>query len=112
MGRIGGLGSPLLLVLFVALGFACRGPEVQEVRGVLVGVQSTQLVHAEAITLRDGGGVTWTFTVSPEVADNGEHPTTASHLRQHMAGADPVIVRYRETPEGIMAVRILDGAGP
>ena len=33
-----------------------------------------------------------------------------SHLRQHMMLGDPVIIRYRDTSDGPVAVRILDVA--
>ncbi len=75
---------------------------------MLVDVQSREIVNADSITVRDDGGVLHTFRVSPEVASNREHPNTASHLRQHMAVADPVIVRYRTTGEEQVAVQILD----
>jgi hypothetical protein len=79
-------------------------------RGILVDVQSREIVNADSATVKDANGDLHTFRISPEVAANPEHANTASHLRQHMLNADPVIVRYRETPEGPLAVRILDAA--
>jgi hypothetical protein len=93
--------------IVMALVTGCR-PESLEVRGVLVDVQSREIVNADAITLRDEAGALHTFRVSPEVATDREHPNTASHLRQHLALADPVIVRYRDTAEGRLAVQIVD----
>jgi hypothetical protein len=88
---------------------ACaRGSSDREIRGILVEVQSHQIVNADEVTLRDADGELHTFRVDPEVASNPDHPNTASHLRQHMINADPVIIRYRDTPEGPVAVRILD----
>jgi len=92
------------------LGLACSGPSEQEARGILVDVQSREIVNADAVTLRDETGASRTFRVSPEVASNPEHPNTASHLRQHMAAGDPVIVRFRDSPDGLLAVLILDAA--
>jgi len=83
-------------------------PTSNEVRGLLIDVQSREIVNADAVTLRDATGAEWTLRVSPEVAANREHPNTASHLRQHMTNADPVIVQYRETTEGLLATRIFD----
>jgi hypothetical protein len=83
-----------------------------EVRGVLVDVQSREIVRADALTVRDAAGTLYTFGVSPEVAENSDHPVTAAHLRQHMTAGDPVLVRYRSTPEGPIAVRVLDAASP
>jgi len=88
--------------------FARSLPQTQEIRGVLIDVQSREIVNADAVTLRDEGGVDRTFRVSPEVANNSEHPNSASHLRQHMMLADPVIIRYHNTADGPVAVRILD----
>lgn len=91
-----------------ALVVACGSSGEQEIRGILVDVQAQEIVNAEAVTLRNGNGQLHTFRVSPEVASNPEHANTASHLRQHMVSADPVIIRYRETPDGALALRILD----
>jgi hypothetical protein len=100
--------SALVIVWTVlALAVGC-GQKPLEVRGVLVDVQSREIVNADAITLRDEGGTLHTFRVSPEVATDREHPNTASHLRQHLALADPVIVRYRATAEGPLAFQIVD----
>lgn len=77
---------------------------------MLVDVQSSEIVHAEAITLRDDRGTLHTFRVSPQVAEDREHPNTASHLRQHMAAADPVVVRFLDTDEGRLATQIRDAA--
>lgn len=83
-----------------------------EVRGLLVDVQAQEIVHAEALTVRDAAGALHTFRVSAEVAENSDHPVSASHLRQHMAAGDPVIVRFRMAPEGALAVRVLDVPSP
>jgi hypothetical protein len=81
---------------------------VHMVQGVLTGVQARSLVEAETITLRDEHGHTFVFQVDPEVMTNQESPQSASHLRQHMALAEPVLVRYRESPNGLVALRIID----
>ena len=78
------------------------------VRGVLVDLQASSLVHATRITLRADDGQLWTFQVDAEVALNREEPQSASHLRQHMAFGDPMRVRYRQTADGPLAVRIID----
>jgi hypothetical protein len=80
------------------------------VSGILVDVQANEIVHAEAVGLRDNDGKMWTFRVSREVADNAEEPFSASHLRQHMMLAQAVEVRYRETASGLEAIRIRDAA--
>jgi hypothetical protein len=87
---------------------ACERPTIHEVRGILMAVEARDLVNAERVTLREQDGTTHVFLVSSEVAENPEHPNSASHLRQHMAAADPVIVRYQDSPAGPVATRILD----
>ena len=94
-------------VLFVS---GCTQDEIREARGILIDVQSREIQNADSFTLRDGTGNVLTFGVSPEVANNPEHPNSAAHLRQHMIAADPVVVRYRITTAGPVAVRVLDGA--
>ena len=79
-----------------------------EIRGVLIDVQSREIVHADAVTGRDDQGKTTRFQVSDEVASNQEHPNTAAHLRQHMMAGDPVVVVYRMTSAGPLALRIRD----
>jgi hypothetical protein len=101
----------LLAVCVAGALIAGCSQRVPEVRGVLVDVQSLEIVNAESITVRDDQGVLHPFLVGSEVASDREHPNTASHLRQHMAVADPVIVRYRTTAEGQVALQILDARG-
>ena len=81
----------------------------RSMRGILVDVQAVSIIFAERVTLRGDDGEVQTFLVDPEVATNKEEPQSASHLRQHMAFSDPVIIRYRMTDDGPVAVRIVDG---
>jgi hypothetical protein len=106
----------LAVVLLPLLG-GCRGlgpgaDTLNESRGVLVDVQSREIQHAQSVTVREPSGTLRTFQVSAEVANNPDHPNTASHLRQHMLAGDPVIVVYRGSGEGAVAVRILDDTAP
>ena len=80
------------------------------VRGVLLDVRASSRTITDGLTLRDEAGNVWEFDVSPEVLNNDEEPQTASHLRQHMALVDPVIVRYRSTDTGPIAVRVSDAS--
>lgn len=105
-----------VVVVVVGLGiWAWRSSRIgantwdYSVRGILVDVQGASIVFAESVTLRSDDGVIQEFRVDPEVARNREEPQSASHLRQHMVLGDPVIVRYRVTVEGPLAVRIADG---
>jgi len=105
----------VLLALLAAIGFGvyrlavARGPaELSTVRGVLLEVRASSRVLPEGLVLRDNDGQVWDFRVDPEVASNREEPQTAGHLRQHMALVEPVIIRYRQTPDGLLAVRVAD----
>ena len=95
-------------MLAVATVSCVRPAESQVVRGILLDVQSKDLIQAETITVRTDSGAVVVFRVSPEVARDSQHPNTASHLRQHMTVADRVIVRYRDEPDGPLAVQIAD----
>lgn len=75
---------------------------------MLVDVHADNIVQAERIVLRPDRGDQRSFRVGPEVPADKEHPATASHLRQHVLTAEPVIIRYRETPEGPVATQIRD----
>jgi len=96
----------------VGIGRGAQPSPTNHVSGVLVNVESQQIVYANSITLRTNDGRELTFRVTPDVAQNPDHPNTASHLRQHMMMADPVTVEYRDTPNGPEAVSILDGVAP
>lgn len=104
------------MVLLVALAVGAVALAVQtrpwdpirEVRGVLIEVRASEISRAEAVTLRDDEGRTWIFRVAEEVATNREEPQSASHLRQHMAFAEPMRVRYRVAGGELIALRILD----
>jgi hypothetical protein len=96
------------LVAVVVGGYALSRPQLRMVHGALVDVQATSIVYAESISLRDGDGRVWTFQVSPEVATHPDEPQSASHLRQHLFLGEWLRVYYRETPEGLLAVRISD----
>ena len=98
----------ILLVALVAGAWYLAKPATASVRGVLLDVQSASLILATQVTLRDEQGRIWVFAVDPQVSNNPEQSQSASHLRSHMALADPVIVRYRTTTDGPLALRILD----
>lgn len=103
------LAAPVVAVLgVVAAGRLGAAPAERTVRGVLLEVQASSPVYADQVTLRDDEGQTWSFRVDPAVSTNREEPQSAGHLRQHMALVEPMLVRYRETPDGPIAMRIVD----
>src|SRR5581483_7034114 len=75
----------------------------ERVSGVIVDVESHQIVYADSLTLRTADGRQFTFVVEPSVATNADHPNTASHLRQHMMFGDPVTVEYRSAQDELEA---------
>lgn len=97
--------SPLPAVALLLL-LSCAPAGYRELSGVLVDVRSREITHADSITLRDDAGSLHAFSVSPDVANHPEHPSTASHLRQHMTGGDRMVVRYRETGDGPVAIEV------
>ena len=96
----------------IALLTACQPPEGGEMRGVLISVESREIINADRVSLKSEDSTITMFVVSSDVANNTEHANTASHLRQHMVAADPIIVRYRKTANGLEALRILDATPP
>jgi hypothetical protein len=97
----------LLLLAFAAVlyGTACQahaqvGP--QQARGLITNVQARSIVEAEAITLRTEAGQELTLRVDHAV------DVTPGHLREHMTLAEPVLVTYEQTPDGLLATRIDD----
>lgn len=89
-----------------------RPPEYVEIRGLLVDVQSRGIEHVESVTLRTSDGGLHLFLATPELLSNPEAPVTASHLRQHLTGGIPVLIRYRSADGPSVAFRILDAEGP
>ena len=75
---------------------------VSEVRGLLVEVESVSLTELDSLVLQDGAGKCWTFRAAGFIG------ITPSHLREHMALALPVTVRYRETADGLLVVEVAD----
>ena len=97
-----------LVAIVVLTRAADRTPsELHTVRGVLLEVRATSIVYADSLTLRDDAGRV-NFQVDPSVMTNREEPQTASHLRQHMALGEPMLVRYKETSTGLLALRVAD----
>ena len=73
-----------------------------EVQGLVVEVRGDSLTKVDSLSVRDEAGKLWTFTTEGFVG------LTPSHLREHRALALPVTVRYRETPDGLLALSVTD----
>lgn len=94
----------LACAIAVSSLLACQpeatGPKT--VRGLLIQVDSRSLTELERVTLRTDEGLILTFRVE------GEAGITPGHAREHMVGAEPVTIHYREGPGGPIAVLITD----
>jgi len=107
-------GAPRGASLVIALGLvglallgcvACQAHAqtgVQQARGLVVNVQARSIAVTEAVTVRTDDGRELTFRVDPGV------DVTPGHLREHMTLAQPVLVTYEQTPDGLLATRIDD----
>lgn len=98
--------APVLLLAFLsAVAWSCGGPGEQSVRGLVVAVEASGPVEWESLTVRDATGQELTFRRGTEV---DLRFWRASHLRDHMARAEPVTITYRRTGDGLVAVEIED----
>ena len=86
----------------VLLG-ACR-PDTRPtvLRGLIVDMQAASFAQIASFTLRTDGGDFVDMTVEGDIG------ITASHLREHMALADPVAVTVRYEGSHVIATRIDD----
>ncbi|GIW05962.1 MAG: hypothetical protein KatS3mg060_0767 [Dehalococcoidia bacterium] len=103
------LGALLFVVVIAAIAYTrWSGAAEPHVTGVVLEVQSQSLVMPDWFRLRDSQGREWRFRVDPAAVTDPIHPMNASHLRQHLALADPVTVYFRNEPDGPVAYRIVD----
>lgn len=84
---------------------ACGRPDTRPtlLTGVVVDVQAASFLLIATFTLRTNGG-----TLVPMRPAEGDIGITQSHLRQHMALAEPVAVTVRYDGDDVIAVRIDD----
>ncbi len=75
---------------------------INEVRGLVVAVESGSLTKLDSLIIEDEAGARWTFKAEVFVG------MTPSHLLQHQFLAQPVTVRYVETPEGLIISEVAD----
>ncbi len=98
-----------ILVAWVVLSLiilgACGGDSPQEARGLIVDVQAGSIIEWETLTLRLPDGKERLFLRGAEV---DLRFWRASHLREHMASAQPVTVTYEKSDKGLIATRISD----
>jgi len=86
---------------------ACRQqPRPTRYDGLVVELQAASLLQIASLTLRTDDGTLVEMIVEGDVG------MTASHLREHMALADPVTVTVRYADGHIVATRIEDRLPP
>jgi hypothetical protein len=109
------MSRPLLpAVAFVALALgaaACDGgggaSGAQEAVGIVTSVEGSSPAQVNRFTLRTADGAVLTFEIGRLEAGGDSFP--ASHLREHLATAEPVRVAYRSEGGSLVAVRLRDG---
>ena len=83
-------------------GTPTRAPDTLNVHGLVVEVAAKSLTDLASLTVRDEMGSLWIFTAEGFVG------MTPSHLTEHRLLGEPVTVSYKETPDGLVALRITD----
>jgi hypothetical protein len=76
--------------------------QTQDVRGVLLDVESPSIQQVTRFTLRTDDGQELHFVTAPDFNQGVSHQMTPGHMRQHMALADPVEVTYRTDKDGTL----------
>jgi len=94
----------IVLAVVVIFSVGCRSGEVElrAVRGHVTSVEAASLLEIKLLTVVDEGGKTWEFTADRVLE------FTPSHLREHMALGQPVVVTYREVRGRLVAEGLSD----
>ena len=100
MWRASVLLVALLLTVFAATCDSSDG--LQRIEGQVEEALGPPFGLPEYLRVIDEGGRQWDFTIEPTVT------FSTSHLLQHKARYEKVVVYYRETEEGLSAVRLTD----
>jgi len=94
------------------LAAACDAPAAsaptQVARGVLLDVESPSIQKVDSFTLRTDDGQEMHFVTAPNFNEGVSHLMTPGHMRQHMALADPVEVKFRDDNGTLVAVSATD----
>ena len=95
----------IVLGLVVLLGRAWPRPRQSAdliVRGLITSVETIDIGHAKAFTLRAGDGREWRFDADPAV------DMTPGHMREHMTFGQAVTVHYRRAGDRLVASSVTD----
>ena len=93
------------ICLLLAVAAACDDGG-QVTTGIVLDVRQTGPATVTGFTLRADDGRVLEFKVGETSAADGTFPSI--HLRDHMANAQRVAVRYVETGDGLLAIRLAD----
>jgi len=75
---------------------------------VLLDVESPSIQKVDSFTLRTDDGQEMHFVTAPNFNEGVSHLMTPGHMRQHMALADPVEVKFRDDNGTLVAVSATD----
>ena len=105
---LAGFAAGALLLTTAPLALAACRQQARPTRydGLVVAMQAASILQVSALTLRTDDGTLVEMIVEGDVG------ITASHLREHMALADPVTVTVRYADGLIIATRIDDRLPP
>ena len=99
MWRASLLSLVLVLAVFAA---TCDSDGLKRIDGQVEEAIGPPFGLPEYLSIRDSEGRTWEFAIEPTVT------FSTSHLLQHKARFEKVVVYYRETEDGLSAVRLTD----
>jgi hypothetical protein len=105
---LAGFGASAVLLTAAPLALAACRQQARPTRydGLVVAMQAASILQVASLTLRTDDGTLVEMVVEGDVG------ITASHLREHMALADPVTVTVRYADGLIIATRIDDRLPP
>ncbi|MGH2407367.1 MAG: hypothetical protein ACRDF7_04705 [Candidatus Limnocylindrales bacterium] len=98
------------LAALLALSVCGCGDGAIVVRGIVVEVQQPSFTHVTGFTLRTADGRLLTFVIGDIPPGNGSFPPI--HLRDHLASALPIDVRYVVEHDQNIALRLADAPPP
>ena len=79
-----------------------REAEPKTARGLVVNLAAASITTLQSFELRTDDGQVLQFRVDGDVG------ITPGHAREHMVLGEPVTVTYRDTPQGLLALRVED----
>ena len=92
------------MVLVVTLGACSAGVKGDELRGVVVDIESRALGDVQSFTLKDLDK-TYEIYIDPEIT----YEFPVSHLAAHRAAAEPILVGTETRDGRLYALSIADG---